>query len=141
MSHQVHPDHPILPLLSQRWSPYAFSSEEVHDTDLAALFEAARWAPSAYNEQPWRYLVTRRGLTAHPMAGLNIKLARECFQVPEEFEIVTAMAIGFYCEEAPAAEEWKEKDRRRRPRHPLSEFVFAERFSSARRFNTAEDAG
>lgn len=48
---------PIHELLAKRWSPYAFSDKRVSATDLRALFEAARWAPSSYNEQPWRYIV------------------------------------------------------------------------------------
>ena len=53
-------DRPIHPLLSERWSPYAFTGEGVDDADLVALFEAARWAPSSYNAQPWRFIVARR---------------------------------------------------------------------------------
>ena len=53
---QATPDHPIQPLVSQRWSPYAFADRPVHDDDLRSLFEAARWAASSYNEQPWRYI-------------------------------------------------------------------------------------
>ncbi len=51
------PDHPIQELLAQRWSPYGFADRSVPADDLRALFEAARWAPSSYNEQPWSYLV------------------------------------------------------------------------------------
>jgi nitroreductase len=53
-------DHPIHALTASRWSPYAFSEREVSDQDLSALFEAARWAPSSYNEQPWSYMVATR---------------------------------------------------------------------------------
>ena len=53
-------DHPILELLRRRWSPYAFADRDVSADDLRALFEAARWAPSSYNEQPWSYLVALR---------------------------------------------------------------------------------
>lgn len=53
------PDHPIHELLSMRWSPYAFADLPVSDEDLRSLFEAARWAPSSYNEQPWSYIVAR----------------------------------------------------------------------------------
>ena len=56
---------PILLLLAERWSPYVFSDKPVADEDLSALFEAARWAPSSYNEQPWRYIVARKGQDAH----------------------------------------------------------------------------
>ncbi len=51
------PDHPINNLLAERWSPYAFDSRRVSDDDLRSIFEAARWAPSSYNEQPWSYIV------------------------------------------------------------------------------------
>ena len=53
-------DRPIHPLLAERWSPYAFTHEGVVEDDLLALFEAARWAASSYNEQPWRFIVARR---------------------------------------------------------------------------------
>lgn len=43
-----------------RWSPRAFSPEPVGEQELAALFEAARWAPSCFNEQPWLFLFGRR---------------------------------------------------------------------------------
>ena len=45
-------DYPIHELLTQRWSPYAFDPRPVAAADLRSLFEAARWAPSSYNEQP-----------------------------------------------------------------------------------------
>jgi nitroreductase len=48
-------------LIRRRWSPRAFSAKEVSAADLKAIFEAARWAASSYNEQPWRFLVGRRG--------------------------------------------------------------------------------
>jgi nitroreductase len=54
------PDHPIHDLIARRWSPYAFSDKSVSAEDLRSLFEAARWAPSSYNEQPWSYLVASR---------------------------------------------------------------------------------
>ena len=55
-------EHDILPALRTRWSPYAFDSErDVAEEDLRAVFEAARWAMSSYNEQPWRYVVGVRG--------------------------------------------------------------------------------
>jgi nitroreductase len=57
---QATPDHPIHDLHARRWSPYAFSDRPVSDDDLRALFEAARWAASSYNEQPWRYIVATK---------------------------------------------------------------------------------
>lgn len=54
------PDHPIHELIARRWSPYAFADRPVSDDDLRSLFEAARWAASSYNEQPWSYIVATK---------------------------------------------------------------------------------
>lgn len=51
------PSAALHPLLDQRWSPCAFSPERVPREDLRLLFEAARWAPSSHNAQPWRFIV------------------------------------------------------------------------------------
>lgn len=48
-------------LILQRWSPRAYADKTISSQDLTALFEAARWAASSSNEQPWRFLVGRRG--------------------------------------------------------------------------------
>lgn len=55
------PEHPVDPLFLERWSPRAFDASEMPEADLLAMFEAARWAPSAFNSQPWRFLYARRG--------------------------------------------------------------------------------
>ena len=55
------PDHPIEPLFVDRWSPRSFTGETVPDAVLQSAFEAARWAPSASNAQPWRFLFARPG--------------------------------------------------------------------------------
>ena len=57
---QSTPDHPIHELIAERWSPYAFADRPVSDGDLRSLFEAARWAASSYNEQPWRYILATK---------------------------------------------------------------------------------
>jgi nitroreductase len=54
------PDHPIEPLLLDRWSPRAMSGEGISSEELMILFEAARWAPSSFNAQQWRALYGRR---------------------------------------------------------------------------------
>ena len=54
------PEHEIDPLFVQRWSPRAMSGESLDEAELMRLFEAARWAPSCFNEQPWRFLYARR---------------------------------------------------------------------------------
>jgi nitroreductase len=51
----------IQDLILRRWSPRAFADKEISATQLKTLFEAARWAASSSNEQPWRFLVGRRG--------------------------------------------------------------------------------
>jgi nitroreductase len=53
-------DHAIDPLFLERWSPRAFSSEPISEAELMSLLEAARWAPSSYNAQPWRFIYARR---------------------------------------------------------------------------------
>jgi nitroreductase len=53
-------DYPIHELLAERWSPYAFDNRAVAPADVRSLFEAARWAPSSYNEQPWSFIVASR---------------------------------------------------------------------------------
>src|SRR6202008_1664223 len=53
-------DHPINDLTAKRWSPYCFSNNKVSREDVCSLFEAARWAASSYNEQPWSYIVANR---------------------------------------------------------------------------------
>jgi nitroreductase len=53
--------HDIDPAFLQRWSPRAFTGEAIPDDELMRLFEAARWAPSAFNLQPWRFIYARRG--------------------------------------------------------------------------------
>jgi nitroreductase len=49
------------PLFLHRWSPRAFDQSEISEAEMRLLFDAARWAPSAYNYQPWRFLYARRG--------------------------------------------------------------------------------
>ena len=53
-------DHPIQHALADRWSPYGFEDRPITEANLLSLFEAARWAASSYNEQPWSFLVATR---------------------------------------------------------------------------------
>ena len=76
MTDSLHPktastDHDILDLIRHRWSPRAFDpSRDVAITDLWRLFEAARWAPSSMNEQPWRFVVASRTRSPEAHAAL-----------------------------------------------------------------------
>jgi nitroreductase len=55
------PDHPVEDLFVNRWSPRAFDGAEMPEADLKTILEAARWAPSAFNIQPWRFVYALRG--------------------------------------------------------------------------------
>jgi nitroreductase len=73
MSHPkiANTDHDILDVIRHRWSPRAFDpSRDVPVADLRRLFEAARWAPSSMNEQPWRFLVASRHRSPETFAAL-----------------------------------------------------------------------
>jgi len=58
------PEFPIQEFIANRWSPYGFTDRPVAEADLSSLFEAARWAASSYNEQPWSYFVAMRPAAA-----------------------------------------------------------------------------
>lgn len=89
------PDHPIEPLIYRRWSPRAMSGQPVSQAELLTLFEAARWAPSTYNEQEWRFLYATPGsphwstffgllveanqLWCKPAAALVVQLSHKVF--------------------------------------------------------------
>jgi nitroreductase len=155
------PDHDILGVIRARWSPRAFDPDRfIPPDDLWPLFEAARWAPSSMNEQPWRFVVADRsrspeafarllealvpknqawarsapvlvlvtvrqtherneadnvhawydagqavafltlqatasGLSLRQMEGFDRARAREACRVPEPFELVVVMAVGY----------------------------------------------
>lgn len=166
-------NYDILKEIKDRWSPRAFSEEELSDEDIEAVFDAARFAQSCFNEQPWRYLVakekkelellievlneknrlwakkapvlflvlahkkfayngktnpynkfdagtswgflsleaTRRGLVTHGMAGFDKEAARQKFEIPEDYDIIAAVAMGKLGDkEELALEEFKEKE-------------------------------
>jgi nitroreductase len=57
MSKKAETNHPVLEVIADRWSPYGFDSRPVPGEDLLSILEAARWAASSFNEQPWRFVV------------------------------------------------------------------------------------
>lgn len=61
MSKAAPADHPIHELIAERWSPVVFADRPIEAATLRSLLEAARWAPSSFNEQPWRYVVGAKG--------------------------------------------------------------------------------
>lgn len=187
-------DYTVDNLIASRWSPYSFADRSLSDEDLRSLFEAARWAASSYNEQPWSYIVakkeepneferllsclveanqrwaksasalalsisrlnshnnkpnraafhdlglaagnlvleaTARGLAVHQMIGILPEKARELYSIPDGYEPLTALAIGYAGNPAELPEEIRARDGARRPRKPLKEFVFAGKWGVA----------
>ena len=173
-------DYPVHDLIASRWSPYSFADKSVSDEDLRSLFEAARWAPSSFNEQPCELYrcekgdvdefqrllsclveanqawaksasalalgiarlnftrndkpnraahhdlglaagnlvleATARGLAVHQMVGILPDKARELYSIPEGYEPLTALAIGYAGDPANLPEELRVRDGERRPR-------------------------
>lgn len=177
---------PLHPVLNERYSPRSFSDRPVTDPELELVLEAARWAPSSMNEQPWRFLVTRQGgeghtellsalnhsnrvwadkapvliltmvhrtlarngqenfharhdlgfavaqLTAqatalgmglHQLGGFQAPVARAAFSVPDEFDLVSVLALGFPGEVDRLPMELREREARKTPRRSLIELV------------------
>lgn len=175
---------PIHPILRDRWSPKAYSSRPVEQEKLISLFEAARWAPSGRNAQPWRFLVatkadpdaydkmlsvfkernrmwaknayvlmitathtpssrnaqhdlgqavahlsaqaTSLGLSLRQVGGIDRDRAREIYHVPNDFEVMNGIALGYADEPDSLPEDMRDKERGGRSRNPLESFVFSE---------------
>jgi nitroreductase len=181
-------DSGVEELILERWSPRSFADKPVSSADLVKIFTAAAWAASSSNEQPWRFLLGRRGdatyaqilaslvelnqawaksapvlilsvakriftqngkpnlfalhdtgaasatlslqatalgLHTHGMAGLDREKARTLFQVPDDFEIGPAWALGYLGDPAALADELRARETAPRDRKPLSTFVFS----------------
>jgi nitroreductase len=182
------PDHPIHALIAQRFSPRAFADKAIDQETLQAIFEAARWAPSAFNAQPWSFIVARRedeqafekalsmlnegnrrwankaaalvlvmtkthdpeaghsythgrhdvgiatgflmlqalehGVYSHAMAGIRRDAIAEEYALPEEWEPITALALGHLGDASELPEDLEERERAPRTRRPQDSFVF-----------------
>jgi nitroreductase len=191
-------DVPIHDLLRNRWSPRAFADKDVPPDVLRSVFEAARWAPSSNNEQPWAYLVATkddpenfakllgtlvefnqnwakhapvlaisvahlnnardgkpnrvalhdvgsasaqltleanaRGLFVHQMAGFDANKARETFHIPEDWQPVAAMAIGYAGDPASLPQPLRDRELSPRTRKPLSEIAMTGDWGKAAQF-------
>lgn len=180
-------DYPIHPLIQNRWSPRAYADRPVEPDTMRSLLEAARWAPSGGNGQPWHFIVGVRGQSAthgklveaikegnlpwaaqapvlmltvaktmssnghphthalydvglavanltfqatalelyvHQMGGFYPDKARDLFAIPEGFEPVTMLAIGYLGEPDMLEEPYRQRELTPRTRRPLAEFVF-----------------
>jgi nitroreductase len=191
---------PIHDVLARRASAHAFSPRTVPPAALRSILEAARWAPSSFNAQPWAFIVatkeqpaqheailgalmdvnrrwamdapvlivtvartayphngspnrhawhdvgmatanlltqaTALGLVAGPMGGFDPKAAREKLAIPEGWEPVAVLALGYPAEiEAPNAAADKP-----RQRNPLEQFVFSGRWGQSAEFDSTTNA-
>jgi nitroreductase len=179
-------------LIKERRSPLAYSDRPVGPEELRSLLEAARWAASSYNQQPWHFIVatkedpleyerllgcivpanalwaasapvlmlsvaklnydsnvapnrhalydvgqatanlaiqaTALGLALHQMGGFDMERAREEFQIPEGYEPVAAIAIGYPGDPASLPESLRARASAPRTRRELGEFVFTGRW-------------
>jgi nitroreductase family protein len=100
----------INPLILHRWSPRSMTGEELDNDTIMSLFEAARWAPSSYNNQPWRFIYAKRNtahwdklfnLLAEPnkvwtknAAVLIVVIARKNFEHNEKYSITHQFDAG-----------------------------------------------
>ena len=178
--------HPIHELISERWSPRAFADRPVEHEKLYSLFEAARWAASAGNQQPWYFLVGTKenpenherlaatlwernmlwaqhapvlllvvaklydrpgkeltsfydvgmavgnlvtqavdlGLVTHQMAGFDAEKAREALSIPEGYQPLAMIALGYLGTPDGLPDDLRERELAPRSRKPVEEFVF-----------------
>ncbi len=180
-------DHNILDVIKNRWSPRSFTDETISEETLNRLFEATRWAPSAMNEQPWRFIVgkkddpahqrmieglmqgnqpwaknapvllttiikktytkngapngsakhdmglaignlsaqaTHEGIGLHQMGGIDRANLAELFNLPDDYEIVTVIALGYFGNPDDLTEDLKARELAPRSRKALNEIIY-----------------
>jgi nitroreductase len=98
MTHPKHAqaDHDVIDLIRERWSPRAFDPDRsVPVDDLWQLFEAARWAPSSCNEQPWRFVVAHRDQSPHAYDALlsTLKPSKQAWAQTAPVMVLTAVKL------------------------------------------------
>jgi nitroreductase len=91
----------VLPIFHARWSPRSFSDREVSRADLAKVFEAARWAASSFNEQPWRFLVGMRNSPAYKKILGSLMSFNQQWAVSAPVLILGAAKTKFSHNDAP----------------------------------------
>jgi nitroreductase len=198
MSNPAPVEFPVNDLIKNRWSPRAFADKPVSAEVLRSLFEAARWAPSSNNEQPWAYIVatnddsenfekslgalvefnanwakkapvlviavaelafaknnapnrnaqydvgaaslllsmeaTARGLVVHQMAGFDPETAKEAYDIPQGWEPIAAMAIGYPGDTSSLPEPYQSREKAPRTRKPIREFVMSGQWGHTAKF-------
>jgi nitroreductase len=91
----------VLPIFHTRWSPRSFSDREVSSADLAKVFEAARWAASSFNEQPWRFLVGTRNSLAYKKIFSSLMPVNQQWAVSAPVLILGATKTRFSHNDSP----------------------------------------
>jgi nitroreductase len=97
-----HADHAINPIFIKRWSPRALSGESITDTELMSLFEAARWAPSSYNAQSWRFIYAKRDTKQWDILFNLMAQANQAWAKNAAVLIVVASRNNFEFNEKPS---------------------------------------
>lgn len=96
MNNPAPTQHPVLDAIAQRWSPRAFAETPVEPEKLRSLFEAARWAASSYNEQPWRFIVaTKQDRGAYEKALDCLVEANQAWAKAAPVLVLTAVSTRF----------------------------------------------
>ena len=99
--------HPIHELLQRRWSPRAFADRMVEPEQLQSLFEAARWAPSSNNEQPWHFIVgTKTDPAAHDRLVACLKEGNRKWAFRAPVLILSVARMNFEDEGTPNRHAW-----------------------------------
>ncbi len=97
----------IHPLLADRWSPLAFSSQPIAPDVLASIMEAARWAPSSFNEQPWRYIyATIDDAAAHAQLLSCLVPGNQAWAAAAPFLAISVAHNNFTANGKPNAFAW-----------------------------------
>jgi nitroreductase len=100
-------DHDVIDLIARRWSPRAFdSTKDVTRAELLRLFEAARWAPSGQNEQPWRFVVIVRRESPTAFEALLAALLPKNRSWAEAAPVLVLVAVDETRKYGPSAGAW-----------------------------------
>jgi len=94
--------YPIMDIILNRHSPRAMSSEPISDQQLMALFEAARWAPSSYNNQPWKFIYAKRDSTHWQKFLSLLAPANQSWAKNAAALVVTISRDAFYLNNKPS---------------------------------------
>ena len=83
----------IAPLFYTRWSPRAMTGESMTKEELLPLFEAARWAPSSYNNQPWRFIIAITSEDKEKMMSLLVDFNKQWCKNASALVIICSMNV------------------------------------------------